>query len=55
MAADIVASGIDAAACADCVQAVRTLNVFSGGIGRYKSFVHIDVRGHNADWQGTGV
>lgn len=54
-AADIVASGIDAAACADCVQAVRAQNVFTGGIGHYRSFVHIDVRGHNADWTGTGV
>jgi hypothetical protein len=54
-AADIVASGIDTTACADCVKAVRAQNVFSGGIGRYKSFVHIDVRGHNADWKGAGV
>jgi hypothetical protein len=54
-AADIVVSGIDAAACADCAQVVRAQNVFTGGIGRYKSFVHIDVRGHNADWKGTGV
>ncbi len=23
---------------------------FAGGIGRYPSFVHIDTRGHNANW-----
>jgi uncharacterized protein YcbK (DUF882 family) len=23
---------------------------FKGGIGRYATFVHIDTRGHNADW-----
>lgn len=23
---------------------------FSGGIGRYRSFVHVDTRGWNADW-----
>jgi N-acetylmuramoyl-L-alanine amidase len=25
-------------------------NAFAGGIGRYRTFVHIDTRGHNADW-----
>lgn len=24
--------------------------VFKGGVGRYATFVHIDTRGHNADW-----
>ena len=24
--------------------------VFKGGIGKYSSFVHIDTRGHDADW-----
>lgn len=24
--------------------------VFKGGIGRYATFVHLDTRGHNADW-----
>ncbi len=26
------------------------LGIFRGGIGTYNTFVHIDTRGHNADW-----
>lgn len=29
---------------------LRDRRVFSGGIGKYHSFVHIDTRGVNADW-----
>lgn len=29
---------------------LRDENLFKGGIGRYKNFVHIDTRGVNADW-----
>ncbi len=29
---------------------LRDEGLFSGGIGRYNSFVHFDVRGQNADW-----
>ena len=31
---------------------MRREGLFRGGIGRYKTFVHVDVRGRNADWQG---
>jgi len=34
---------------------MRAAGVFTGGIGTYKTFVHIDVRGSNADWKGKGV
>jgi hypothetical protein len=29
---------------------MRAEGLFRGGIGRYKTFVHVDVRGKNADW-----
>lgn len=32
------------------VKRLRKEGVFCGGIGRYPSFVHIDNRGHVADW-----
>lgn len=32
--------------------AVRSRGVFAGGIGRYGTFVHIDIRGANVDWRG---
>ena len=31
---------------------MRREGLFRGGIGRYRTFVHVDVRGKNADWQG---
>jgi lysozyme len=31
-------------------QQLRGEGLFSGGIGLYGSFVHVDVRGYNADW-----
>jgi uncharacterized protein YcbK (DUF882 family) len=31
---------------------MRSEGLFRGGLGRYKTFVHVDVRGKNADWQG---
>lgn len=31
---------------------MRAEGLFRGGIGRYKTFTHVDVRGKNADWQG---
>jgi len=31
---------------------MRREGLFRGGIGRYKTFTHVDVRGKNADWQG---
>ncbi|MDA4846246.1 D-Ala-D-Ala carboxypeptidase family metallohydrolase [Hoeflea poritis] len=32
------------------VRELRDQGLFSGGIGRYNTFVHVDVRGQNADW-----
>jgi uncharacterized protein YcbK (DUF882 family) len=29
---------------------MRHARVFKGGIGKYKTFIHIDTRGWNADW-----
>lgn len=34
---------------------MRDGGLFKGGLGLYKTFVHIDTRGHNADWKGQGV
>jgi hypothetical protein len=31
---------------------MRKEGAFKGGIGKYRTFVHVDVRGKNADWQG---
>jgi len=31
---------------------MRREGLFRGGLGRYKTFVHVDVRGKNADWVG---
>jgi hypothetical protein len=31
---------------------MRAEGLFRGGIGRYRTFVHVDVRGKNADWNG---
>lgn len=31
---------------------MRKEGVFTGGIGKYKTFNHVDVRGRNADWNG---
>lgn len=30
----------------------RSAGAFKGGIGTYRTFVHVDTRGHNADWGG---
>jgi lysozyme family protein len=34
---------------------LRSEGVFNGGIGLYKTFVHVDVRGSPANWKGKGV
>ncbi|WP_319411576.1 D-Ala-D-Ala carboxypeptidase family metallohydrolase [uncultured Cohaesibacter sp.] len=31
---------------------MRNNGLFEGGIGRYQSFIHVDVRGHNCEWVG---
>ena len=35
---------------ADMLSAMRSEGFFSGGIGIYGTFVHVDSRGQNADW-----
>ena len=37
---------------AEFLHAKRREGVFRGGIGVYKTFVHVDTRGTNADWVG---
>ncbi len=49
-AADFVGKDGDSAAWAEAARAVRDSGVFSGGMGIYRSFVHVDVRGSVADW-----
>lgn len=34
------------------LRAYRAGGAFKGGIGLYRSFVHVDTRGSNADWVG---
>lgn len=34
----------------DELRAMRSAGVFSGGIGLYPTFVHVDTRGYNANW-----
>jgi uncharacterized protein YcbK (DUF882 family) len=31
---------------------MRNKGEFKGGLGLYKTFVHVDTRGYNADWRG---
>lgn len=37
---------------AQVLRSMRGSGVFKGGIGTYRSFVHVDTRGFNADWTG---
>ena len=49
-AADIKVKGVPPADVADFAE---TLSMFrKGGIGRYSTFTHVDVRGHRARWKG---
>ncbi len=37
----------------ETARSIRAANgAYTGGIGKYRSFVHIDTRGNNADWVG---
>lgn len=52
-ACDFVAHGRGSPAdWASMLRAMRQEGLFRGGIGIYPSFVHVDTRGSNADWQG---
>ncbi len=51
-AADIQCPVIGTPALHRIVKGLRDEGVFKGGIGKYSSFVHVDVRGTNATWNG---
>lgn len=51
-AADITSTKASPRELWQIAQDMREEGFFSGGIGLYGTFVHVDVRGHNADWTG---
>lgn len=54
LAADIKAKGIGPKKMADLVEDfIRDGKLKKGGVGRYPTFTHYDVRGKNARWNGT--
>ena len=54
MAADIRVKGISPATLANKVEAlIKEGTMKAGGLGRYPTFTHYDVRGRNARWRGT--
>lgn len=54
-ACDIDAVGVAPSRVAEALLQMRKSGRFSGGIGRYATFTHVDTRGVNADWAGNGV
>lgn len=51
-AADCVVSAVSPRDLHEVAKRVRDRGDFRGGIGLYRGFVHIDVRGTNANWSG---
>jgi peptidoglycan hydrolase-like protein with peptidoglycan-binding domain len=51
-AIDFVCDSGSPTAWAAKLQEYRARGVFAGGIGVYRSFVHVDTRGNNANWTG---
>jgi uncharacterized protein YcbK (DUF882 family) len=51
-ALDISVVGVLPQQVADFLKEQRAKGAFSGGIGVYRTFVHVDTRGTNADWRG---
>jgi N-acetylmuramoyl-L-alanine amidase len=50
-ALDITTDGASAIALRDIARSVRASNSgFTGGIGLYSTFIHIDTRGYEANW-----
>jgi len=50
-AADIQVKGMDTDDVADTVEELMYKEIIKqGGVGRYDSFTHIDIRGHRARW-----
>jgi len=53
-AADIKIKGIEPSEVADLVEdLMKTEAITKGGVGRYNSFTHVDIRGTNARWNFT--
>jgi len=53
-AADINIKGIEPSEVADLVEdLMKTEAITKGGVGRYNSFTHVDIRGNNARWNFT--
>lgn len=53
-AADINIKGIEPSEVADLVEdLMKTEAITKGGVGRYNSFTHVDIRGTNARWNFT--
>ena len=53
-AADINIKGIEPSEVADLVEDLMKAEVITkGGVGRYNSFTHVDIRGTNARWNFT--
>jgi uncharacterized protein YcbK (DUF882 family) len=53
-AADISIKGIEPSEVADLVEdLMKTEVITKGGVGRYNSFTHVDIRGTNARWNFT--
>lgn len=51
-AIDFSCSGASPEQWALFLRGLRDAGQFAGGIGRYRTFVHVDTRGRAADWQG---
>lgn len=49
-AVDVQFSGVSPGNVSALARKLRSAGTFSGGVGRYSSFTHIDTRGYNADW-----
>lgn len=49
-AVDFKANGITPAMVAKTLRQMRARGEFTGGVGLYKTFVHLDTRASNADW-----
>lgn len=51
-AADISVAGMKPSELRKIMEKIRKDGVFRGGIGTYKTFIHVDTRGENANWTG---
>lgn len=52
IAADCIVNAVSVKDLHEAAMRVRNRGTFRGGIGLYPGFVHIDVRGQNANWTG---